>query len=247
MPGTRCAIGRARTTGRGSCKIRATSSWRPAATARCARSRSRPSDAGVPFAALPIGTANNIAQDARAARRRARARALVGRDRRACRSTSARCAPATSRGDSSRASAAGGSPSSSREPTRSSDEFRLLGRETDRALHMLADLLRDGGAGRVADRRRRRRPLRRLPRRRDPQHPVRRPERAARARGRSVGRAARRRARDRCRSRRRSSSTSTSGSTWRAASCRRCDRSARARSASRSRRDAAPRGRRRVA
>ncbi len=62
MPGTRCAIGRARTTGRSSCKIRATFSLRPAGTARCARSRSRRQTPGVPFAALPIGTANNIAK-----------------------------------------------------------------------------------------------------------------------------------------------------------------------------------------
>ena len=61
-PVTRFAIGRAGTTGRISCKIRATCSWPPAATGPCATSRLAATEARVPFAVLLFGTANNISK-----------------------------------------------------------------------------------------------------------------------------------------------------------------------------------------
>jgi diacylglycerol kinase (ATP) len=99
-------------------------------------------DTGLPFAALPIGTANNIAKtlellgDAHDLVRSWDTPDLVPIDMGEIRA-----------GDASRrfVEGVGGGwvaelIARSREVN---DEFRLLGRETDRALHLLADLLRD--------------------------------------------------------------------------------------------------------
>ena len=100
------------------------------------------SDAGVPFAALPIGTANNIAKtlellgDAHELVRSWEAPDLVPID-----------LGEVHAGDESRRFVEGvGGGWFADLIARSAevnDEFRLLGRETDRALHLLADLLRD--------------------------------------------------------------------------------------------------------
>ena len=107
MPGTTCAIGRARTNWKkllqdpGDLLVAAGGDGTVRKVAIAA------ADAGVPFAALPIGTANNIAKTL----------GLLGDARDLVRSWDATgpaadrprrgAAPATSRGDSSRASAAG--------------------------------------------------------------------------------------------------------------------------------------------
>jgi diacylglycerol kinase (ATP) len=100
------------------------------------------SDAGVPFAALPIGTANNIAKtlellgDAHDLVRSWDAPDLVPIDMGEVRA-----------GDESRrfVEGVGGGWFAELLARRGevNDEFRLLGRETDRAIHLLAGLLRD--------------------------------------------------------------------------------------------------------
>jgi diacylglycerol kinase (ATP) len=103
------------------------------------------SEAGVPFAALPTGTANNIAKtlellgDAKDLVRSWDAPDLVPIDMGEVRA-----------GDESRRFVEGVGGGWFAELIERSgevnDEFRLLGRETDRALHLLADLLRDTDA-----------------------------------------------------------------------------------------------------
>lgn len=99
-------------------------------------------DAGVPFAALPIGTANNIAKTL----------GLLGDARDLVRSWERSDLEPIDLGevradaDSKRFVEGFGGGWIAELIARAAeidDEFRLLGRETDRALHMLGDLLRD--------------------------------------------------------------------------------------------------------
>ena len=102
------------------------------------------SDAGVPFAALPIGTANNIAKtlellgDAHDLVRSWDAPDLVPIDMGEVRADDESRRFVEGVGGGWVAELIGRS-------GEVNDEFRLLGRETDRALHLLADLLRDTG------------------------------------------------------------------------------------------------------